>query len=86
MEAWIATRSKNSSGRKAAMVDGSFVCKRHGPTAPVADSHGMRCGKCRSEQVAARRRRVKDILVREAADVARSAVTTVTTARCNSTI
>jgi 5-methylcytosine-specific restriction endonuclease McrA len=53
-------------GRRAAVDQGAFVCKRHGPTPPVADSHGMRCGKCRSEQIAARRRRVKDILVREA--------------------
>jgi transposase/DNA-directed RNA polymerase subunit RPC12/RpoP len=44
------------------------ICARHGPTQYVKDRpHGhYRCVQCRSERVADRRRRVKEILVAEA--------------------
>jgi len=42
-------------------------CKRHGETAFALRTDGaFRCMRCNSEAVAARRRRVKEILVREA--------------------
>jgi 5-methylcytosine-specific restriction endonuclease McrA len=53
-------------GRASRMQDGERVCARHGCVPFVTDSHGTRCTKCRSERVAARRRRVKQILVDEA--------------------
>jgi len=41
-------------------------CRRHGPTRFVRSARGRyRCIRCRSERVAARRRRVKQILVEE---------------------
>jgi 5-methylcytosine-specific restriction endonuclease McrA len=53
-------------GRASRLEAGERICIRHGGAPFVTDSHGTRCAKCRSEQVAARRRRVKQILVEEA--------------------
>jgi hypothetical protein len=42
-------------------------CRRHGPTTFVLEGRGYyRCSRCRMERVAARRRKVKRILVEEA--------------------
>ena len=55
-----------------AIADGSRtivrVCRRHGETefAIVGSERRPRCKKCRAEAVARRRRRVKELLVREA--------------------
>jgi transposase len=52
---------------RASRIDGADrICTRHGRVPFVTDSHGSRCSKCRSESVARRRRRVKQILVEEA--------------------
>jgi transposase len=53
-------------GRASRLENGERICPRHGRVQFVTDSHGNRCTKCRSQQVAARRRRVKRILVEEA--------------------
>jgi transposase len=53
-------------GRASQLENGERVCARHGRIRFVTDSHGTRCSKCRSEAVAARRRRIKQILVEEA--------------------
>jgi Winged helix-turn helix len=53
-------------GRASRLEAGQRVCPRHGAVTFVRDSHGTRCSKCRSERVAARRRRVKQMLVEEA--------------------
>jgi hypothetical protein len=43
------------------------ICRRHGPVLFALDGQGTyRCRKCRSEAVARRRRRLKQILVTEA--------------------
>ena len=43
-------------------------CKQHGKTEYILEScsNGYRCKKCRTDSVAKRRRKVKDILVEEA--------------------
>jgi transposase len=42
-------------------------CRKHGTTRFIRENRGYyRCTRCRAERVAARRRRVKEILVREA--------------------
>jgi excisionase family DNA binding protein len=53
-------------GQATSVENGEHICRRHGRVAFVSDSHGVRCSKCRSERVAARRRRLKQILVEEA--------------------
>ena len=58
--------SETALGTPSRLEAGERVCARHGLVRFVRDSHGTRCSKCRSEQVARRRRRVKRILVREA--------------------
>jgi 5-methylcytosine-specific restriction endonuclease McrA len=67
---WLAKyglRTKHRGpGRASRLEAGERVCARHGLVRFVRDSHGTRCSKCRSAQVARRRRRVKRILVREA--------------------
>ena len=50
-----------------------MLCRRHGKTAFVRDKRGhFRCKRCRSESVARRRRRMKQILVREAGGACRA--------------
>jgi 5-methylcytosine-specific restriction endonuclease McrA len=61
----LATRHRGP-GRASRLEGLELVCKRHGRLPFVTDSHGTRCPKCRSERVAARRRRLKQILVDEA--------------------
>ena len=60
------TTHHRGPGRASRIESGRRVCKRHGAVHFVTDSHGVRCTKCRSEAVAARRRRVKQLLVEEA--------------------
>ena len=64
-------RGERPALARAAIADGSgrfqFECRRHGITTFVAYPDGRsRCARCSSESVAARRRRVKLILVEEA--------------------
>lgn len=55
------------AARQAGLTSVELECSRHGPTTFVLEPRGYyRCLKCRSEGVAARRRRVKEILVAEA--------------------
>ena len=61
----LRTRSRGP-GRASYGENGERVCVRHGRVRFVTDSHGTRCSKCRSQAVAKRRRRVKQILVDEA--------------------
>lgn len=56
---WRATRL-------AATADGLRLCGTHGLTPHVPRASGFRCRTCAVEQVTARRRRVKQILVEEA--------------------
>lgn len=54
--------------RETGEQDTQLECRRHGLTRFVAVGSGsrLRCAKCRSEAVARRRRKVKEILVAEA--------------------
>jgi DNA-binding transcriptional ArsR family regulator len=61
----LATKHRGP-GRASRLEAGERLCVRHGAVRFVKDSHGIRCSKCRSEQVSRRRRRVKEILVEEA--------------------
>jgi transposase len=70
---WLAkyelrTRPRNYALRDEAKPDAIVrECGLHGWTTFVrVGAHGYRCGRCNSESVAARRRRVKEILVQEA--------------------
>ena len=69
---WLARHGLETAHRRAAIVvndRGAAVgeCHKHGNTEYVLERRGYyRCRRCRSEGVAARRRRVKEILVAEA--------------------
>jgi transposase len=59
----MAGREAKAAGR----VTATMVCARHGPTEFWLEGRGAyRCLACRSERVAERRRKVKEILVAEA--------------------
>jgi 5-methylcytosine-specific restriction endonuclease McrA len=53
-------------GRATQMEGDELVCIRHGRARGVRTGSGRRCAQCRAERVAARRRRIKEILVEEA--------------------
>lgn len=58
-------RSAESARRGAAQAE--LPCRHHGLTRHVLEGHGRyRCARCRSEQVARHRRRIKETLVAEA--------------------
>ena len=58
-------RRRHVKGRKLSVSTGT--CGRHGETQFVFQEHGgYRCKRCRAEAVARRRRRVKELLVKEA--------------------
>jgi transposase-like protein len=69
-------RTKNGRGRRAdetraakaaGLLITTRVCSRHGETQFLLEGRGYyRCMKCRSDAVSRRRRKVKEILVREA--------------------
>jgi predicted Zn-ribbon and HTH transcriptional regulator len=67
---WLAKHGLETKhhgpGRASRLEAGVRVCASHGRVPFVNDSHGTRCSRCRSERVAERRRRVKEILVAEA--------------------
>jgi transposase-like protein len=64
----IKTRAAERQGLvRGGQIDVPLECRHHGVTTfRRRDGGGYRCLKCRSEAVAARRRKVKAILVREA--------------------
>lgn len=65
----IGRRSADASraAREAGVAEAVLPCPRHGQTGHVRDSRGyFRCRRCRQEAVVRRRRRVKEILVKEA--------------------
>lgn len=60
---WAERRRESAEGH----LEMTFKCARHGSTKfRLRPSGGYRCLKCRAEAVAARRRKVKQILVEEA--------------------
>lgn len=61
-------RAALAAMRRTGKQDTQFECRRHGLTRFVAvgSEPRLRCAKCRSEAVARRRRKVKEILVAEA--------------------
>lgn len=70
-------RTKNSRGsrrghiaqraKEAGLVNITMTCRKHGETEFILEGRGYyRCKRCRSERVADRRRKVKEIVVREA--------------------
>jgi hypothetical protein len=62
-----ATRRTNAAARADGLETTEGRCRVHGHTAFTLDSRGTyRCLRCRSAAVAARRRRVKEMLVGEA--------------------
>jgi transposase-like protein len=68
----LGLRTKNGVGRRPG-VEGrtlpvtTATCPRHGETPYVLQGHGgYRCKRCRTEAVARRRRRIKEVLVKEA--------------------
>jgi transposase len=69
---WLERHGLRTAGRRSAVrleANGDAIgkCITHGATAFVLEKRGYyRCRRCRSEGVAARRRRVKEILVAEA--------------------
>jgi hypothetical protein len=65
---WLQRHGFRTSptGRGQALNHAEGICRRHGQVPFARDSHGSRCTKCRSEQMAARRRRVKQMLVEDA--------------------
>jgi transposase len=53
--------------RAAGLIDAALICPHHGKTEHVREPRGyFRCRLCRQEAVVRRRRKVKEILVREA--------------------
>lgn len=72
---------------RSGVTKAEMDCRNHGMTLFVLDARGSwRCVQCRAEAVAARRRRVKEILVEEAGGECASAGTTATSRRFISTI
>jgi transposase-like protein len=69
---WIARHelatfaAESRAERLAAARDGLRLCPKHGQTPHGTRASGFRCRTCAVEQVTARRRRVKQILVQEA--------------------
>jgi hypothetical protein len=58
-------RRPHVKGQKLPVTTGT--CRRHGVTQYVLQGHGgNRCKRCRAEAVARRRRRIKELLVKEA--------------------
>lgn len=64
-------RDLGAAARAAGEDSYLFVCPTHGPQLFVSRDTGFRCAACRSEAVAARRRRVKAQLVAEAGGACR---------------
>jgi hypothetical protein len=65
---WAERRRASAANRQEITLE----CPRHGPTTfRLRASGGYRCLKCRAEAVAARRRKVKQILVAEAGSACR---------------
>lgn len=63
----MATAQANRAARDAGLAVSQRVCSAHGRGDHVPDTRGTyRCTRCRAEAVAARRRRVKEQLVKEA--------------------
>lgn len=61
------TDARALEAREQGLVVTQMSCRRHGETAFILDRRGYyRCKRCRSESVARRRRRVKELLVSEA--------------------
>jgi transposase-like protein len=53
--------------KSAGLAEHQFVCATHGETAYVIEGRGYyRCKRCRSDQIARHRRKMKDLLVAEA--------------------
>jgi transposase len=60
-------RVESRSAAEAGLRHATMTCATHGETEFVVDGRGYyRCRKCRAEAVSRRRRKVKEILVREA--------------------
>ena len=64
-------QSRNRATARAALLEGQRIvelsCRRHGETDHVLEGRGSyRCARCRAEQVAEHRRRVKRVLIDEA--------------------
>ena len=60
-------RTKHRGPGRSSRMDGEvFVCFRHGRVRAVQEASGRRCTRCRAERVAARRRKVKLMLIEEA--------------------
>lgn len=64
-------QTRNRAAARAAFREGQRIvelsCRRHGETAHVLEGRGSyRCTRCRAEQVAEHRRRVKRVLIGEA--------------------
>ena len=63
----LAAAQANRAARDAGLTVSERVCSVHGRGDHVLDTRGTyRCSRCRAEAVAARRRRVKEQLVKEA--------------------
>ncbi|HUB74807.1 MAG TPA: helix-turn-helix domain-containing protein [Solirubrobacteraceae bacterium] len=59
--------AEGRAARDAGLAEAVVECPRHGRCAHIRDSRGyLRCRRCRQEAVIRRRRRVKEILIREA--------------------
>ena len=71
LKTWSPSGSRRKAESRAALNAGlreaTMACARHGDTGFVIDGRGYyRCRKCRAESVSRRRRKMKEILVREA--------------------
>jgi transposase-like protein len=68
----LGLHTKNGVGRRPRVKGRKLpvttaTCQRHGETQYVLQGHGgYRCKRCRAEAVARRRRRIKELLVKEA--------------------
>jgi hypothetical protein len=68
----LGLRTKNGVGRRPRVKGRKLpvtkaTCRRHGETQYVLQGHGgFRCKRCRAEAVGRRRRRIKELLVKEA--------------------
>jgi transposase len=62
-----SSRPGTREARNAGLSTAVLLCPHHGPTDHIREPRGyFRCGRCRREAVIRRRRKAKEILVREA--------------------